>query len=92
MSSKFGVPKPVTASHPLTVGKPVVLQPLFEPLVISVKPLPLVWYNQGLRKPRGDLPELISASLTSARIPAMSGAEAEVPEMIPTVPFQTYLK
>ena len=37
--SPTGVPKPVTASQPSKAGKPVVLQPSAEPLVISVKPL-----------------------------------------------------
>jgi hypothetical protein len=34
-----GVPNPVTASQPLAAGNPVVLHPIAEPFVISVKEL-----------------------------------------------------
>lgn len=36
-SGKFGVPSPVTGSHPGTAVKPSVLHPGFEPEVISLK-------------------------------------------------------
>ncbi len=32
-----GVPNPVTASHPVLAGKPVVLHPIADPFVMSVK-------------------------------------------------------
>jgi hypothetical protein len=86
---KTGVPKPVTASHPSTAENPVVLHPALNPLTISVNPLYPVLYNHGFKKPRGGLPEDIRASLTSARMEDIRGVEADVPEMMPKVPFQT---
>jgi len=34
---KFGVPNPVTGSHPTTASKPLVPQPGLEPIVMSLK-------------------------------------------------------
>lgn len=50
---KFGVPKPVTGSQPLTAVKPWVLHPGLFPPTISLRPLYPFEYNQGFRNPRG---------------------------------------
>jgi hypothetical protein len=86
---KFGVPKPVTASHPSCTGNPVVLHPPFPPLRISVNPLYPFLYSHGFRKPIGALPEEMRASFTRAMTLDIRGVEAEVPLITLSLPFQT---
>jgi hypothetical protein len=85
---KYGVPHPVTASHPGVAGKPVVLQPLDEPLVTSVNKTWPRWYSQGLRNPRGGRPSASSASLTRAKTDAQMGEDPDVPTRPSVLPFQ----
>jgi hypothetical protein len=82
---KFGVPNPVTGSHPFVTGNPSTPQLLVFPAVMSVKPLYPWPYNHGFRKPRVGLPEAMRASFTSATTEDIRGQEAEVPEMVESV-------
>jgi hypothetical protein len=66
-----------------------VLHPALNPFTISVNPAYPVLYNHGFKNPKGGLPEDMRASLTRARMEDMRGVEADVPEMMPKVPFQT---
>jgi len=47
---KFGVPKPVTGSHPLTAANPDVPQPGLLPAVMSLKAVGLA-YKVGFTNP-----------------------------------------
>lgn len=76
----------------MVVGNPVVLHPPLRPVVMSVKALYPLLYNQGFKNPRGGLPEEMSASLTRETMDAMSGDEALVPETVLKVWFHTMLK
>jgi hypothetical protein len=66
----------VTASQPTAAGKPVVLHPTAEPLVISVNALEPTEYSQGFMNPRTGLPAAIRASLTSEMMDAAVGVAA----------------
>ncbi len=59
-----------TGSHPVTAENPSVLQPGFEPLVMSMRPKKPYPYSQGLSKPSGGWPLEISQSLSSDIMPA----------------------
>lgn len=89
-SLRTGVPHPLAASHPVLVGKPVLLHPLLLPCLISVNPFPSLPASQihGFKNPNAGLPSAISASLTRAIIDANVGALALVPLIRCFVPFQ----
>jgi hypothetical protein len=50
---------------------------------MSVNPLYPFLYSHGLRKPSAGFPAAIRASLTSEKIPDVSGHEADVPLIVP---------
>jgi hypothetical protein len=56
----------LTGSQPVRAANPLVEQPELEPEVTSLSADAAVLYNQGLRKPNGDLPAVRSWSLSSA--------------------------
>ena len=87
--AKLGVPRPVTGSQPAAAGKPLVLQPGFEPVVTSLSALAPVEYRKGLRKPSGLLPAAASWSLRSAMTDAKIGDEHDVPATVPNDPLTT---
>ena len=81
---KFGVPTPVTGSHPFVALNPGVPHPGLLPTVMSLKTEgSSAWsaYTSGLRNPSGGRPLAKRAELRSATMPATAGAEAEVPPM-----------
>jgi hypothetical protein len=59
---KFGVPNPVTGSHPLTASKPGVPHPWLPPCVISLN-IPGFAYSVGLINPIGPFPTSYLAAL-----------------------------
>ena len=74
---KFGVPKPVTGSHPRAAGKPSVPHPGFVPFLISLNAVAnRCEYSAGLIHPTGPLPAAMRASLTAATSDAKIGALA----------------
>jgi hypothetical protein len=85
-ASKSGEPSPVTGSHPAVAGKPSVLQPGFEPWVMSVSARDAFAYSHGFRNPRGDLPAAMSRSLRSATTLAKIGVAQDVPSTGSFVP------
>lgn len=85
---KYGVPHPVTASHPSVAGNPLTLQPAELPLVISVKPFHPSLYSHGFMKPSGGRPAARSASFTKPRTAAQMGVEPDVPTKETVEPFQ----
>ena len=82
---KFGVPRPVTGSQPVTAEKPGVPQPGFLPLVMSLSK-PGLAYKVGLMKPMGPLPMANLPSLMRVRMLPTTGAEAEVPYTVEKAP------
>lgn len=68
------------------------VNPVFFPIVTSVKALDAVEYMNGLRKPRGGLPAATSRSLINAMMLANVGEDAEVPPTRPVSPPLTISK
>jgi hypothetical protein len=85
---RYGLPQPVTASHPGAAGKPVVLQPLLDPLTTSVNKTCPHLYSHGLRKPMGGRPSAANASFKRVKTAAAMGEEPDVPTRFNVLPFQ----
>lgn len=82
--SKFGVPNPVTGSHPLVAWKPAEHPPSLLLPVVTSKPNDFVdAYNRGLMNPTVGFPLATRSSLINDTSPANVGHEAEVPDRVP---------
>lgn len=82
----------LTASHPVTAGKPFVLHPGLSPLVISVSALAAVLYSQGFKNPSVLFPAATSWSFKSAITLANVGLAQLVPSTVPALPSTTISK
>ena len=89
---KSGVPRPVTGSQPDLAGKPFVLQPGFEPEVMSLSADAPVEYRKGLRNPSGLRPAAMRRSLSRAMMLASVGLAQLVPSTPPSWPSTTISK
>lgn len=69
----------LNGSHPFWAGKPIELQPLELPLMISFNPNLPVWYNQGFKNPRDGSPRERLKSFNKLMTEAKVGAAADVP-------------
>ena len=65
------------------------LQPGFDPEVISLRALAAVEYNHGFRNPRGDFPAAMSSLLRIAMTLAKMGLAQLVPATKPVWPPET---
>ena len=81
---KFGVPTPVTGSHPLVALNPGVPHPGLFPVVISLNARgssASIAYTSGFKNPSGGRPLDSRAELSSETMPANVGEDADVPPM-----------
>lgn len=82
---KFGVPNPVTGSHPFTAVKPLVPHPGLVPFTISFK-ISGCAYNAGFTNPTVLFPFAMRSSFMRLMIAPKIGALAEVPPAAPSLP------